>query len=45
MAIGYLVSFARFSDLLVENYEIFISHLYLAPPQEYVTPSEFREDV
>jgi len=31
-------------DLLVENCEIFISHLYLAPPQG-VTPSEFREDV
>ena len=27
-------------DLLVENREIFISHLYLAPPQG-VTPSEF----
>jgi len=31
-------------DLLVVNREIFISHLYLAPPQG-VTPSEFREDV
>jgi len=30
--------------LLVENREIFIPHLYLAPPQG-VTPSEFREDV
>jgi len=40
----YLVSFARYSDLLVENRAIFISHLYLAPPQG-VTPSEFREDV
>ena len=29
----YLVSFARYSDLLVENREIFIPHLYLAPPQ------------
>jgi len=27
----YLVSFARYSDLLVENREIFIPHLYLAP--------------
>ena len=32
------------SDLLVENREIFIPHLYLAPPLG-VTPSEFREDV
>jgi len=30
--------------LLVENREIFILHVYLAPPQR-VTPSEFREDV
>jgi len=37
-------SFARYNDLLVENREIFIPHLYLAPPQG-VTPSEFREDV
>jgi len=37
----YLVSFSRYSDLLVD---IFIPHLYLAPPQG-VTPSEFREDV
>jgi len=29
---------------LVENREIFISHLYLAPPQQ-VTPSEFCESV
>ena len=28
----YLVSFARYNDLLVENREIFILHLYLAPP-------------
>ena len=27
---------------MVENREIFIPHLYLAPPQE-VTPSEFRD--
>ena len=40
----YLVSFARYSDLLVENRAIFIPHLYLAPPYG-VTPSEFREDL
>jgi len=40
----YLVSFASYSDLLVENREFFIPHLYLAPPQG-MTPSEFREDV
>jgi len=28
----YLVSFTRYSDLLVENQEIFIPHLYSAPP-------------
>jgi len=39
-----LVSFARYSDLLLKNLEIFIPHLYLAAPQG-VTPSEFREDV
>ena len=47
MAISCIVceiSFARYSDLLVENREIFIPHLYLAPPQG-VTPSEFRENV
>ena len=27
------LSFGRYSDLLVENREIFIPHLYLAPPQ------------
>jgi len=31
-------------EILVENCEFFIPHLYLAPPQG-VTPSEFREDV
>ena len=31
-------------ELLVENREFFIPHLYLAPPQG-VTPSEFPEDV
>jgi len=40
----YFVSFARHSDLLVENREIFILHLYLARPQ-VVTPSEFCENV
>jgi len=40
----YLVSFARYSGLLVENREIFIPHLYLAPPQGVIM-SEFREDV
>jgi len=39
-----VVSFARYSDLLVENREIFIPHLYLAPLQG-VTPSEFCESV
>jgi len=38
------LSFARYSDLLVENREFFIPQLYLAPPQG-VTTSEFREDV
>jgi len=38
------VSSARYCDLLVENREIFIPHLYLAPSQG-VAPSEFREDV
>jgi len=36
--------YARYSDLLVENREIFIPQLYLAAPQG-VTPSEFRKDV
>ena len=39
-----IVTMARFSDLFVENREIFIAHLCLAPPQG-VTPSEFRKDV
>ena len=34
----------RDSDVLVENREIAIPHLYLAPPQG-VIPSEFREDI
>jgi len=38
------ISFERYNDLLVENREIFIPHLYLAPPQG-VTQSAFREDV
>jgi len=32
------------NDLLVENREIFIPHLYLALPKG-VSPSEFREDI
>ena len=44
LSMAYIVWFARYSDLLVENREIFILHLYLAPPQG-VTQSEFREDV
>jgi len=40
----YLVSSARYSDLLVENHEIFIPHLYLAPLQG-VTLSEFCDVV
>jgi len=40
----YLVSFARYVDLLVEKREIFIPNLYFASPQ-WVTPSEFSEDV
>jgi len=42
MAIPCIV--ARYSDLLVENHEIFIPHLYLASSQG-VTPLEFREFV
>ena len=42
VTMAIFVSFARYSDLLVENREIFIPHLYLAPPQG-VTPSEFCE--
>jgi len=44
VTMAILVSFARYSDFYVENREIFIPHLYLAPPQG-VTPSEFRKDV
>ena len=43
MAIFCIVCKIVYNDL-VENREIFIPHLYLAPPQG-VTPSEFREDV
>jgi len=39
-----IVSFARYNDLLVEDREIFIPDLYLAPLQG-VTPTEVREDV
>jgi len=41
MAISCIV--CEISDLLVENREIFIPHLYLAPPPG-VTPSEFYEN-
>ena len=44
VTMAIFVSFARYSDLLVENREIFIPHLFLAPPQG-VTPSEFCENV
>ena len=40
----YLVSFARYSNLLVEIASFFIPHLYLASSQG-VIPSEFRENV
>jgi len=40
----YLQPFLRYSKLLVENCDIFIPHLCLAPPQG-VTPSEFRKYV
>ena len=43
--IGPIVSFTIYSDLLVENREIFIPHMYLAPRRNGVTPSEFCEDV
>jgi len=35
VTMAYLVSFARYSDLSVENREIFIPHLYLAPCREW----------
>ena len=41
---GAILYRLRDNGLLVENREIFIPHLYLAPPQG-VTPLEFREDV
>jgi len=40
----YLQPFLRYSELLVENCDIFTPHLCLAAPQG-VTPSEFREDL
>ena len=40
----YVVLFARYSDLLAENREIFIPHLYLSSSYG-VTLSEFREVV
>ena len=39
-----IISFARYSDLLVENREIFTPHLYLVPIHG-MTPSEFCENV
>ena len=38
----YIVSFASYNDLFVENREVFIPHLYLAPPQG-VTPSKYGD--
>jgi len=40
----YLQPFLRYSELLVENCDIFRPHLYFAAPKG-VTPLEFREDV
>ena len=40
----YLQPFLRYSELLVENCDIFTPHLCLAAPRG-VTPSEFREDL
>ena len=40
----YLQPFLRYSELLVENCDIFRPHLCLAAPQG-VTPSEFRKDL
>ena len=41
---GILYRLRYIATYLVENREIFIPHLYLAPPQG-VTLSEFREDI
>ena len=40
----YLQPFLRYSELLVENCDIFTPHLCLAAPQT-VIPLEFREDL
>ena len=40
----YLQPFLRYSELLVENCDIFRPHLCLVAPQG-VTPSKFREDL
>ena len=40
----HLQPFLRYSELLVENCDIFTPHLRLAAPRG-VTPSEFREDL
>ena len=42
MALSRIV--CEIQRLIGRNREMFIPHLYLAPPQG-VTPSEFREDV
>jgi len=44
MVLSYRLQDIENYHLLLENREIFIPHLYLAPPQG-VTPSEFREAV
>ena len=41
----YLQPFLRYSELLVENCDIFRPYLCLAAPQGAMTPSEFREDL
>jgi len=40
----YLQPFLRYSELLVENCDIFRPHICLVAPQG-VTPSKFREDL
>jgi len=41
---GAILYWSRYSNLLAENREIFIPHLYLTPPQG-VTPLQFGEYV
>jgi len=46
VTVAIFCSFARYSDLLVENREIAIPHLYLAPPQGVTpSPSEYCHNV